>query len=173
MKQLHPKARWLFRLRAYVLLLLPTLWIVPMLITFFAIPAARGATILSGFLPHFLLSLFLYVFFIMGVGEIYARMSYQRWFYEFSADGLKTERGIIWKKYSTIPYQRIQNVDIHRGVIARVFGFSGIKIQTAGYSATSPLAHAEGDIPAVEQEEAERIREFLLKKIKSSSKSGV
>ena len=89
-------------------------------------------------------------------------MSYNRWFYEFNDDCLKLERGIIWKRYSNVPYERIQNVDIHRGIIARMFGFSSLMIQTAGYSAK---ANAEGYIPAVEISQAEQIRTFVMKKI--------
>ena len=100
--------------------------------------------------------------------EIYARMSYNRWFYEFNDDGLKLERGIIWKRYSNVPYQRIQNVDLHRGIIARMFGFTSILIQTAGYSARP---YAEGYIPAVDMGQAEKIREFVMKKIKRANRN--
>ncbi|MDP3987240.1 MAG: PH domain-containing protein [Nanoarchaeota archaeon] len=96
------------------------------------------------------------------VGEIYARMAYNRWFYEFNEDGLKIERGIIWKRYSNVPYERIQNVDVHRGILARMLGFSSVMIQTAGYSAR---AVSEGNIPAISVDGAEKIRAFIMKKI--------
>jgi membrane protein YdbS with pleckstrin-like domain len=90
-------------------------------------------------------------------------MSYNRWFYEFNNDGLRLERGIIWKRYSNVPYERIQNVDVQRGIIARICGFSSVMIQTAGYSSAQP--RAEGYIPAIEMNQAEKIREFVMKKI--------
>ena len=89
-------------------------------------------------------------------------MAYKRWFYEFTKEGLKLERGIIWKRYSNIPYERIQNVDVHRGIIARTFGFSSVIIHTAGYSGQ---AVAEGNIPAVSVQEAEKLRTFVMNKI--------
>lgn len=89
-------------------------------------------------------------------------MTYNRWLYDFDDTGLRTERGIIWKKYSTVPYKRIQNVDIRRGIIARMFGFSSIFIHTAGYASG---IGSEGYIPGVGVEEAEKIRSFLMGKI--------
>jgi membrane protein YdbS with pleckstrin-like domain len=105
-------------------------------------------------------------------------MAYNRWFYEFTKDNLKIERGIIWKRYSNVPYERVQNVDIRRGIIARMLGFSSVMIQTAGYSGAAPgwqmrfgrarynsAMNTEGYIPAVDTEGAEKIRDFLMKRI--------
>ncbi len=125
-----------------------------------------------GILFYSISSLFLlYILAVIILGEIYARMAYNRWFYEFTPNQLRLERGIIWKRYSNVAYERIQNVDITRGVIARIIGFSTVNIQTAGYSAPSGksfTAHAEGYIPAVSIKEAEQIREFVIKKISAS-----
>ena len=109
-----------------------------------------------------LLSVGGYLVFVIVASEVYSRMSYNRWFYEFTDEGLRLERGIIWKRYSNVPYERIQNVDIQRGIIARTFGFSSIMIQTAGYSAQP---YAEGYIPAVDMRLAEEMRTFVMKKI--------
>ena len=113
-----------------------------------------------------------YIGLIIVVGEMYARMAYNRWFYEFTPDQLIFERGIIWKKYTNIPYERIQNVDITRGIVARILGFSTVNIQTAGFSYTpNRNAFAEGYIPAVSVEEAEKIREFVIKKVSKKGRS--
>lgn len=95
--------------------------------------------------------------------------------YEFTSNQLRVERGIIWKRYSNIPYQRIQNVDITRGIIARICGFSSVNIQTAGYSmpANGRGVHSEGYLPAVSVKEAEQVREFLMKEISKNNKSGL
>jgi uncharacterized membrane protein YdbT with pleckstrin-like domain len=111
----------------------------------------------------------LVIFVTIVIGEIYARLAYHFFRYEFTADNLKTESEIIWKKYSNISYERVQNVDIQRGIIARIFGFSTVNIQTARYS--MPASHswyganAEGCIPAVDVKESVEIREFIMKKI--------
>ena len=149
MNNLHPRFKWLLRFKAYVLLLFICLFISSWVLPFIAVVgAATGSSIVSAF---FLLPL-LYLIVIVGIGEAYARMSYSRWLYEFTADGLKLEHGIIWKKYSTVPFERVQNVDIKRGIVARMCGFSTVMLQTAGYSGGP---QAEGNIPAVSIQEAE------------------
>jgi len=161
MEKLHPGARWQFRIGAYFLFAFFGVFIWGFLIGPFFIVIISLLTLHTWAIALFVvLSYFLFV--LIGA-EIYARMSYNRWFYEFNDDGLKLERGIIWKRYSNVPYQRIQNVDLHRGIIARMFGFTSILIQTAGYSARP---YAEGYIPAVDMGQAEKIREFVMKKIK-------
>jgi len=160
--KLHKGARWLFRFRAYFSLII-------------------FIGVIGGFLTQLLIGIFLKEFNISSLliylialiliiiiwGEIYARMAYNRWLYEIREHDIHLERGIIWKRYSNIPYERIQNVDIHRGILARMLGFSTLMIQTAGYS-MSPRGrgmHAEGRFPALGIETAERIREYILKRI--------
>jgi membrane protein YdbS with pleckstrin-like domain len=168
MEKLHPGARWVFRLHALILVVILSIFIgwfvVPVLVILFTILLGDPSSL---FVP-IILGLFLYLILIVLLVEIYARMSYNRWFYEFNKEGLKLERGIIWKRYSNVPYSRIQNVDVHRGILARMIGFSSVMIQTAGFS--GPYGRAEGNLPAVSMEGAEKIRDFLMKKITSRRK---
>ena len=168
MNQLHPGARWQFRISGYFTFgfigIIIGLWIIAPLASLLL--SAVGVST-SSIVTLVLLSILGYILFVIIVSEIYARMSYNRWFYEFNDEGLRLERGIIWKRYSNVPYERIQNVDVHRGIIARMLGFSSLMIQTAGYSGQM---HAEGYIPALEMNQAEQIRNFVMKKITSRRK---
>ena len=175
---LHPGARWLFRLRAYtsliILAIFISFWLVPLLVGVLSI--VFPIISLSSAFYTWLFGILIYLVLIFVIGEIYTRMAYNRFLYEFTHTNLKVEKGIIWKRYSNIPYERVQNVDIHRGIIARMLGFSSVNIQTAGYSAPVRSGygiHSEGYIPAVSIEEAEEIREFLMKKISKHSRSGL
>jgi len=173
-KQLHPGAKWLFRVNAYLVMIFLAFFIG----WFIAPPIFIGTSLLfeqnsfQGILAGIILFSIIYIILIVAVGEIYARMAYNRWFYEFTESQLRKEKGIIWKKYSNVPYERVQNVDITRGIIARILGFSTVNIQTAGFS-YSPRGGlgSEGYIPAVEMQEAENIREFLMKKISKKGRS--
>lgn len=166
MKQLHPGAKWVLRLRAYSVMIFLSLFFTFMIMGFILQFADDSWLAMIG---SYLL---VYVIVILGVGEIYAQMAYNRWFYEFTPNQLRFERGIIWKKYTNIPYERIQNVDITRGIIARICGFSTVNIQTAGFSYTpNRNAFAEGYIPAVSVQEAEHIREFVIKKVSKKGRS--
>ncbi|MFH1365075.1 MAG: PH domain-containing protein [archaeon] len=171
-KQLHLGAKWLFRVSGFVALLFVVIFF-----SFFIIPgfiatsqADYGMLNLSSLMGLFVLIFALLLIWI----EVYTQMAYNRWFYEFTDNQLRVEKGIIWKRYGNIPYQRVQNVDITRGIIARICGFSSVNIQTAGYSVpASARGQSEGYIPAVAFGEAEKIREFLMKKINKKNSSGL
>jgi membrane protein YdbS with pleckstrin-like domain len=133
----------------------------------------ESITNLSGAIIVLLIYGLFFILSIIIIAEIYARMAYKRWFYEFTDSNLKLERGIIWKRYSNVPYERVQNVDIHRGILARMLGFSSVMIQTAGYSGAGRGMHTEGYLPAVDIDAAEKIRDFLMKKISKRSSGGL
>jgi len=168
LKHLHPGAKWLFRIRSFFAWLFFVIFISIWFGSFFT--AANLGFSVSGVVTYVFAMLVLLVVLI----EIYTRLSYHFWLYEFTGSQLRVERGIIWKKYSNIPYERVQNVDITRGIIARMLGFSTVNIQTAGYSAPTNKRYgswSEGYIPAVPVQEAEHIREFLMKKISKKGRS--
>lgn len=168
MEKLHPGAKWLFRLKGYS----GAVFVVMFLS--FAFSSLIGLILgTENIMAIIVVSIIVYICLVIVIAEIYSNMTYNRWFYEFTPTNLKVEKGIIWKKYSNIPYERVQNVDIHRGILARVFGFSSVMIQTAGmsYSPRGGGMNAEGYIPAVTPNDAERIREFLMKKISGKHES--
>ena len=163
--KLHPGVKWLFRLGAYSLAIVPIIFIVSFSIGLIAIIN--------------LLTIILIIITIIAItiiiGEFYANMAYDRFFYEFTGNELKIERGVIWKRYSNIPYERVQNVDVTRGIIARLCGFSTVNIQTAGYGGFSYGRRgfgrqSEGSLPAVSIKDAEKIREFVMRKITGKRK---
>jgi len=169
MEKLDPKAFWIF----FFNLLLAGFFIA-LAICYVGVP-------LLGILGKSLFSIFWWVilFFIIWIGFSYfwAGLSYNAYKYELTEDAFKKEQGVIWKRYVSIPYERIQNVDIYRGVIARILGLSDLMIQTAGYSAGYGGRGAwgrdpEGRIPGLSKEKAEELREELIKRAKGT-KSGV
>ena len=175
MNQLHTGAKWIFRLNAYSRF--GGLFFV--LIYFFLFTSFSGDTLRESLFGNvlgfsFFIGVVLFILFVLIVGEIYSRMAYARWFYEITNDGVKIEHGIIWKRYTSVPYERVQNVDIKRGIIARMFGFSTVEIETAGQSGSGiqygrrgyKRYKSEGHLPAIDVVGAEKIREFVMKKIK-------
>ncbi len=114
----------------------------------------------------------LLVFFlgVMLFSYLWAKLSYYFYRYELREDGFRKEYGVIWKKYVTIPYDRIQNVDIYRGLIARLLGLSDLNIQTAG--AGMPQ-FGEGRLPGLSREVAEQMRDELIKRARSSRSQGL
>lgn len=165
MEQLDPGAKWFFRVRFYFSFFF---WV-------FFLSAFFGWFVLVGVLIHsggvmvmfFVFSALGYIVLTVVLGEVYARLAYKNFKYELNPREIKIEKGVIFKVYKSIPYERIQNIDLYRGIIARMFGFTSVNIQTAGYSMgyNRRGSGAEGSLPAVSQKDAEKIREFLMKKI--------
>lgn len=168
MKQLDPKATWLFFL-TFLGMALPVF----ILFMFLLVPLAVGAWTMivldqaaTIFIPAIVVPLF------VVVGWIWARLSYKFYKYELREDGFRKESGIIWKKYTTIPYGRIQNVEIYRGLVARILGLSDLHIQTAGGVAQPRYgAFSEGRLPGLSREDAEKMRDELVKRVRQNSSS--
>lgn len=96
--------------------------------------------------------------------------TYKYWKYQLIDSAIKIEKGIILKKYISIPYDRIQNVDIYRGILAQILGLSDVQIQTAGYSASRRSGHgSEGQLPGLDMVVAENLRDDLINRIKKNN----
>lgn len=170
MNKLHLGARWLFRVSGLLFMIPAAVALVYMGSIAALAMKTTDSLNADGFGLSWIVVLLVVIVMIIFI-EIYARLTYSNWRYEFTEHNLKLERGIIWKKYSNIPYERVQNVDVSRGILARMLGFSTVDIQTAGasYSARG-IPQSEGHIPAVGVKHAEEIRDFLMAKISHKSR---
>src|SRR3990172_4690041 len=156
-KHLDPKAVWLFFREGYA-----PIFIIGWIIFFALVFVIRDPEeTYLGLL--FLSSPLLAAFF----AYIYARLSWKNYRYEIAPGEFKKESGIIQKKYVSIPYNRIQNVDINRGTLSRVLGLSDLQIQTAGMSG---VIGAEGRLPGLSRHDAEKLRDELIKKVSLSGR---
>ncbi len=110
---------------------------------------------------------------------VWAKLTVHFYRYELVDAGFRKESGIITKKYVTIPYDRIQNVDIHRSLFARMFGLSSLMIQTAGASAVYGARggamgmSAEGFLPGISKEVAEQLRDELISRAGQTKNKGL
>ncbi|MFW9770997.1 MAG: PH domain-containing protein [Candidatus Heimdallarchaeota archaeon] len=57
--------------------------------------------------------------------------------YKVQKDSIVINHGVFTKTRATIPYKRIQNINITTGIFDRVFNTYTVKIETAGHSAVS------------------------------------
>jgi len=182
MKQLDPKAVWLFFFSSLVRSIVP-----------FMVIGIWSSAFISGFMSDFgygvkevggvvsfgfLNLLWLIIPLYLVLVFIWAKLTYHFYRYELIENGFRKESGIIYKKYVTIPYDRIQNVDIHRGILARILGLSDLSIQTAGTSATISRygmsgISAEGRLPATSMKVAEELRDELIQRARNSKNQGL
>lgn len=162
MQQLHPRAVWFFFLKSawvwLVVVILLRVYIKISLLGFYVaesqvLPVVKW--LWWGTIP------------VLVVLFIAAKLTYRYYRYELTDTGFKKESGIIWKLYVTIPYARIQNIDIYRGVLARCLGLSDLQIQTAGQSSVGrygQASFAEGRLLGLSQGDAEGLRNELIRR---------
>ena len=177
MKQLDPKSVWLFFFSFIVRSCMPILFLSVWALAFlggFTSELDSGIEISFSFLNWlwFIISAFLLLCFV------WAKLTYRFYRYELLDTGFRKESGVIHKKYVTIPYERIQNVDINRGLLARILGLSDLNIQTAGASATGSRygmmgGGAEGRLPAVSMAVAEELRNELIRRAHQPKAQGL
>jgi len=119
--------------------------------------AGVSLAVIDGSMAVFLFLIFILVIIICVALYIWARLVYHFYRYELREHEFRKEFGVLNKKYASIPYNRIQNVDIDRSLLQRLFNLSEIKIQTAGEG-----RGAEGRLPGLSKTEAETLRNTLL-----------
>lgn len=75
--------------------------------------------------------------------------------YQLREDDLLFRRGLMFQRFVSVPYGRMQLVDINRGPVARAVGLSELKFVTAA-AATAVT------IPGLPEAEAESLRDELV-----------
>jgi membrane protein YdbS with pleckstrin-like domain len=75
--------------------------------------------------------------------------------YQLRADDLLFRRGIMYQRFVSVPYGRMQLVDITRGPVARLLGLADLKFVTA--AAASGVA-----IPGLAEADADALRDRLV-----------
>jgi len=87
------------------------------------------------------------------------RISFMKKGFAFRTHDVIYRSGIIATNTMVIPYNRVQHVALHEGIISRHFGLAKVEIFTAGGSSS------DIEIPGIAKEEAENIRQLLMGKI--------
>lgn len=159
-QDLHPNARWLFfffYIKNTVILLLLLL----------------GAGVVSIFTGDML-------FMMIGFGGaglylianiIAAQVAYKHYSFQVTETAFRKQFGILHIHTASIPFERIQNVNVRRTLVDRIIGLSHVDIETAGTSGEkkSPIiggskSSSEGHIPGVSPEEAEQVRSLIMRR---------
>jgi len=96
---------------------------------------------------------------LMAYSLIIARLSFPKRGYLIRERDIAYQRGLIRYKLTSIPFTRIQHVELIQSLIAKRLDLATIKVYTAG-SISDDL-----EIPGLPLEVATRIREFLTGKI--------
>ncbi len=89
----------------------------------------------------------------------FSRLAFVKKGFAFRQHDVLFRRGVIATNTIVIPYNRIQHVSLHEGIVSRFFGLAKIEIFTAGGSSS------DIEIPGILKEEAENIKQLLMGKI--------
>jgi membrane protein YdbS with pleckstrin-like domain len=96
---------------------------------------------------------------LMIVVLFFSRIGFKKKGFAFRNHDVLFRHGIIATNTLVIPYNRVQHVALHEGLISRFFGLAKIEIFTAGGSSS------DIEIPGIAKEEAENIKQLLMGKI--------
>jgi len=181
MKHLDPKAVWLFFfsfvLRLFIPIFFLSIWAWGS-VSFDSLDKSVNNSVEFSFDFLNWLEIIIPIFLFLVLCFVWAKLTYRFYRYELLDSGFRKESGVIYKKYVTIPYDRIQNVDINRGILARILGLSDLNIQTAGMSAIvsrygATGGGAEGRLPAVSMAVGEQLRDELIQRARHSKNQGL
>jgi membrane protein YdbS with pleckstrin-like domain len=103
-------------------------------------------------------TIFVFIFFIF-LTILLSRISFKKKGFAFRNHDVIYRSGIIATNTIVIPYNRVQHVALHEGLISRYFGLAKIEIFTAGGSSS------DIEIPGIAKNEAENIKQLLMGKI--------
>ncbi len=94
---------------------------------------------------------------VLAFVAVWIPLYYRSVIYQLTPTEISWRRGVWFRQTGIVPYNRITNVDITQGPLMRYFGFSSLRVQTAGYSAQ---ARAEINLNGIE--DAEDLRETIM-----------
>jgi putative membrane protein len=85
-------------------------------------------------------------------------VSWLRYTYRLEQGELRVEYGLFIRKKRYIPLERIQSLDLSKGILQRPFGLVKMKVETAGGGGAD---EADAVLSAITKQEAERIQEYV------------
>lgn len=96
---------------------------------------------------------------ISGLLVFFSVISFAKKGFAFRNHDVIYKHGILATNTIVIPYNRVQHVALHEGVVSRYFGLATVEIFTAGGESS------DIEIPGIEKEQAENIKQLLMGKI--------
>ena len=90
---------------------------------------------------------------------LFSILGFQKKGFAFREHDVLYQYGVIATDTIIIPYNRVQHVALHEGWLSRYFGLAKVEIFTAGGNSS------DIEIPGIEKEQAEKIKQLLMGKI--------
>lgn len=92
---------------------------------------------------------------IGGVGWWWTALVWRSWRFEVGTSALHLRHGVLTRRASTIPYHRVQHIDLEAGPIERRLRLTTLVLRTAS-------ASSDSTVPGIDATEAEAVRARIL-----------
>lgn len=119
-----------------------------MMFSMIAVTVAFGSGTTLFYLVILIILTIVYVFFD-------AWFSWKRFTYQIATEEILIESGIFSRNARSIPYERIQDVNVEQNLLARIFNIASVKFETGGSEGE------EGKLNYVTLDEAENLRQLV------------
>jgi putative membrane protein len=98
---------------------------------------------------------FVVIALLLGVAVVFSWLGWRMFTYQVLPDQLVISRGVLHRTRRSIPVERIQDVSLKQGPVARLLGLAEVRIETGGGEKD------EGRLDSVSLTEAHRLRALL------------
>lgn len=140
-------------------ILLGLIWIIPAVVAaLLVLPLAQASAITVALLFPLLV--------VVSVTAFWIQKYYSSITYILTNDEIVVERGVWWKRKSFVPYNRITNISVVQGPIARRFGLGTVRVQTAGFSGGGSAGGRVAEAVILGVKNFEEIRNVIMSFVK-------
>jgi uncharacterized membrane protein YdbT with pleckstrin-like domain len=101
----------------------------------------------------------------MCIGIIINILRYQFFVFTLEEFGLRLRKGVLRVEEISIPYRQMQNVDVTRALVYRIFGISRLVVLSAGHEQADEGDQTDTVFDPIDSEIAEEIRVLLGRRI--------
>ena len=114
---------------------------------------------LNEIIPNFTLYVYLGVFIVFTIVIVLFLIGFSKRKYTLREKDISYKSGVLVKKITTVPFSRVQHVEVDEGPISRLFHLASISVYTAGDSSD------DLEIKGIKKTEALQIKEFISQQI--------
>ena len=98
---------------------------------------------------------------VLGLGggllvRWWTALVWRAWQFRIGDDALHLRHGVLVRRESTIPFHRVQHIDLEAGPLERRMGLTSLVLRTAS-------ASSDSTIPGIDAAEASDLRERILR----------
>ena len=98
---------------------------------------------------------------VLGLGggllvRWWTALVWRGWQFRIGDDALHLRHGVLVRRESTIPFHRVQHIDLEAGPLERRMGLTSLVLRTAS-------ASSDATIPGIDASEANDLREQILR----------